>query len=113
MKNSVAIAKVVVLEMYRRKDFYVLFALTVLITGLMASVTFFDDPKIGRYLKEICLGLIWLSSLFIAVATMAHCPVPRESALSALASTASHETRSFNFLCRAAPEISCKARSAA
>ena len=80
MKNSLAIAKVVVLEMYRRKDFYVLLALTVLITGLMGSVTFFDDPKIGRYLKEICLGLIWLSSLFIAIATMARqLPAERES----------------------------------
>jgi len=80
MKNSLAIAKVVVLEMYRRKDFYVLLALVVLITGLMGSVTFFDDPKIGRYLKEICLGLIWLSSLFIAIATMARqLPAERES----------------------------------
>src|ERR1043166_438824 len=80
MKNSLAIATVVVLEMYRRKDFYVLLALTVLITGLMGSVTFFDDPKIDRYLKEICLGLIWLSSLFIAIATMARqLPAERES----------------------------------
>jgi ABC-type transport system involved in multi-copper enzyme maturation permease subunit len=80
MKNSLAIAKVVILEMYRRKDFYVLLALTVLITGLMGSVTFFDDPKVGRYLKEICLSLIWLSSLFIAIATMARqLPAERES----------------------------------
>ena len=80
MKNSLAIATVVLLEMYRRKDFYVLLALTVLITALMGSVTFFDDPKIGRYLKEICLGLIWLSSLFIAIATMARqLPSERES----------------------------------
>ena len=80
MKNSLAIAKVVLLEMYRRKDFYVLLALTVLITALMGSVTFFDDPKIGRYLKEICLGLIWISSLFIAIATMARqLPAERES----------------------------------
>jgi len=80
MKKSLAIAKVVILEMYRRKDFYVLLALTVLITGLMGSVTFFDDPKIGRYLKEICLGLIWISALFIAIATMARqLPAERES----------------------------------
>ena len=80
MKNSLAIATVVLLEMYRRKDFYALLALTMLITGLIRSVTFFDDPKIGRYLKEICLGLIWLSSLFIAIATMARqLPSERES----------------------------------
>src|SRR6185436_19222506 len=80
MKKSLAIAKVVILEMYRRKDFYVLLALTVLITGLMGSVTFFDDPKIGRYLKEICLALIWISGAFIASATMARqLPAERES----------------------------------
>lgn len=80
MKNSIAIARVVVLEMYRRKDFYVLFFLTVLITGLMGSVNFFDDPKIVRYLKEICLALIWVSSAFIAVATTARqIPAERES----------------------------------
>ena len=80
MKNSFAVAFVVLLEMIRRKDFYVLFVLTVLITGLMGSVTFFDDPKIARYLKEICLGLIWLCSLFIAIGTMARqFPAERDS----------------------------------
>jgi len=80
MKNSFAVAFVVLLEMIRRKDFYVLFVLTVLITALMGSVTFFDDPKIGRYLKEICLGLIWICSLFIAIGTMARqFPAERDS----------------------------------
>jgi ABC-type transport system involved in multi-copper enzyme maturation permease subunit len=80
MKNAIAVAQVVLLEMVRRKDFYVLFFLTVLITGLMGSVNFFDEPKIVRYLKEICLALIWISSLFIAVATTARqIPAERES----------------------------------
>lgn len=80
MKNAIAVAQVVILEMYRRKDFYVLFFLTVLITGLMGSVNFFNDPKVVRYLKEICLGLIWISSLFIAIATTARqIPAERES----------------------------------
>ena len=59
MNNVFAIAGVVILEMYRRKDFYVLFIVTVLITAAMGSVTFFNDAKIIRYLKEICLFLIW------------------------------------------------------
>jgi ABC-type transport system involved in multi-copper enzyme maturation permease subunit len=80
MKNAIAVAHVVVLEMVRRKDFYVLFFLTVLITGLMGSVNFFNDPKVVRYLKEICLALIWISSLFIAIATTARqIPAERES----------------------------------
>jgi Cu-processing system permease protein len=71
MNNIVAIAGVVIKEMYRRKDFYVLLIITVLITSLMASVTLFHDDKIVRYLKEICLLLIWISSLVIAITTSA------------------------------------------
>jgi len=79
MKNAFAIAHLVIIEMYRRKDFYVLFFLTVLITGLMGSVRFFDDPKVARYLKEICLALIWVSAAFIAIATTARqIPAERE-----------------------------------
>jgi Cu-processing system permease protein len=80
MKNATAVAQVVLLEMYRRKDFYVLFFLTVLITGLMGAVNFFNDPKIARYLKEICLALIWICGAFIAIATTARqLPAERES----------------------------------
>jgi Cu-processing system permease protein len=75
-----AVAGVVIKEMYRRKDFYVLLIITVLITGTMASVRFFGDDKIVRYLKELCLLLIWISSLVIAITTMARqVPSERES----------------------------------
>ena len=53
-----AIATVVIKELYRRKDFYVLFILTALITLLMGSMNFFGDDQLVRYLKEICLLLI-------------------------------------------------------
>jgi Cu-processing system permease protein len=80
MNNSIAIASVVIREMIRRKDFYVLFVLTVLITLVMGSVSFFNDGKIIRYLKEICLMLIWISSLVIAISTMARqLPSEREN----------------------------------
>ena len=71
MKNIFAVAGVVIKELYRRKDFYVLFILTVLICLVMGSVNFFNDDKIVRYLKEICLLLIWISSLVIAITTTA------------------------------------------
>ena len=67
MNIVIAIASVVAKEMYRRKDFYVLFVLTALITLLAGSVNFFGDAKIAMYVKEICLLLIWVSSLVIAV----------------------------------------------
>jgi ABC-type transport system involved in multi-copper enzyme maturation permease subunit len=80
MNNISAIAGVVIKEMYRRKDFYVLFVLTALITLLLGSVRFFNDDLIVRYLKDVCLLLIWMSSLVIAITTAARqIPAERES----------------------------------
>lgn len=80
MKTVVAIAGIVVKELYRRKDFYVLFVLTALITLLLGTVNFFHDPKIVRYVKEVCLLLIWVSSLVIAIGTAARqIPAEREN----------------------------------
>lgn len=80
MNTIVAIAGVVIKELIRRKDFYVLFFLTALITLVMGSVNLFHDSHIVRYLKEICLLLIWVCSLVIAVTTTARqLPMERES----------------------------------
>lgn len=80
MNNILAISGIVVKELYRRKDFYVLFVLTALITLLLGSVSFFNDQKIVRYLKEVCLLLIWVSSLVIAIGTAARqIPAEREN----------------------------------
>jgi Cu-processing system permease protein len=80
MRKIIAVAKVVLLEMYRRKDFYVLFILTALITALMGSMTFFNDNTVVRYLKEICLLLIWISSLVLAIGSAARqIPAEREN----------------------------------
>jgi ABC-type transport system involved in multi-copper enzyme maturation permease subunit len=66
-----ATAELVILELYRRKDFYVLFILTALITLGLGWVNFFNEDKIVRYVKELCLFLIWASSLVIAITTAA------------------------------------------
>lgn len=71
MNAIFAIAGVSIKELYRRKDFYVLFILTALITLVMGSANFFNDDKIVRYLKEICLLLIWISALVMAITTAA------------------------------------------
>ncbi|HTG43165.1 MAG TPA: ABC transporter permease subunit [Verrucomicrobiae bacterium] len=74
-----AIAGVVIREMSRRKDFYVLFIITVLLSLIMASVNFFNEEKIVRYLKELCLLLIWIVSLVISITTAARqIPAERE-----------------------------------
>lgn len=77
MNIILAIAGVVIKELYRRKDFYVLFVLTALVTLVMGSANFFHDEKIVRYLKEICMLLIWISALVIAITTAAR-QIPAE-----------------------------------
>src|ERR1039457_2686761 len=80
MRNIFAVAGVVIKEMYRRKDFYVLFIVTILICLVMASVNIFNDAKIVRYLKEICLLLVWLSPFVIAITPAAgQFPADREN----------------------------------
>ncbi len=80
MNTVLALSGVVIKEMCRRKDFYVLFVLTAVITLVMGSVNFFGDAKIVRYLKDICLLLIWISALVIAITTTARqIPAERES----------------------------------
>lgn len=80
MNTVSAISGVVIKELYRRKDFYVLFVLTALITLVLGSVTFFNDPKIVVYLKDMCLLLIWISALVIAIGTTARqIPAEREN----------------------------------
>lgn len=77
MRNVFAVAGVVITELYRRKDFYVLFILTIVICLIMGSINVFNDRDIVRYVKEICLLLIWVSSLIIAITTTAR-QIPAE-----------------------------------
>jgi ABC-type transport system involved in multi-copper enzyme maturation permease subunit len=80
MNKIFAVSAVVIKELYRRKDFYVLFILTAGITLLMWSMNFFHDDHIIRFIKEICLALIWISTLVIAITTTARqIPAERES----------------------------------
>jgi ABC-type transport system involved in multi-copper enzyme maturation permease subunit len=80
LRTVSALAGVVIKELYRRKDFYVLFVMTAVITLVMASVNFFHDDRIVRYVKEICLLLIWVSALVIAIGTTARqIPAEREN----------------------------------
>jgi ABC-type transport system involved in multi-copper enzyme maturation permease subunit len=80
MKKIFAVAGVVIVELCRRKDFYVLFVLTVLMVLPLGAISFFNDDQIVGYLKEICLLLIWLSMLVIAITTAARqIPAEREN----------------------------------
>ena len=79
-KNVLALAGVVIKELYRRKDFYVLFVLTALITFVLGSVNLLKEGGGVRYLKDLCLVLIWICGLVIALVTAARqIPMERES----------------------------------
>ena len=67
MKIIFAIAKIVLKELLRRKDAYVLLIITALLTLMSGSVHFFGDMRMVRYMKELCLLLVWVSSIVIAV----------------------------------------------
>ena len=80
MNKIFALAGVVIKELYRRKDFYVLFVLTALLTLVAYMVNFFHDEKIVRIVKDACLLLIWISALVIAIVTAARqIPAEREA----------------------------------
>jgi len=80
MNKIFALAGVVIKELYRRKDFYVLFVLTALITVGAGMANFFHDDKIVRYVKDLCLLLIWVSALVIAIVTTSRqIPAEREA----------------------------------
>ena len=80
MSKIFALAGVVIKELYRRKDFYVLFVLTALLTLAAGAINFFHDDKIVRYIKDICLLLIWVSALLVAIVTTSRqIPAEREA----------------------------------
>jgi ABC-type transport system involved in multi-copper enzyme maturation permease subunit len=80
MNKIFALSGVVIKELYRRKDFYVLFVLTAVLTFAAGAMNFFHDEKIIRIVKDLCLMLIWISSLVIAIVTTARqIPAEREA----------------------------------
>lgn len=80
MSAILPLSQIVLKEMYRRKDFYVLFILTVVLTLAVGSANFFNESRIVAYIKDLSLLLIWVASLVIAIVTTARqIPAERES----------------------------------
>jgi len=80
MNAILPLAGVVMKELYRRKDFYVLFVLTAVLTLVAGSVNFFNENRVVAYVKDLCLVLIWIAALVIAIGTAARqIPAERES----------------------------------
>lgn len=79
MNKIWAIARIALLEMLRRKDAYVVFLLAAVLIVVAASVNFFNDDQIVRYLREVSLALVWIGSLVLSVVSIAR-QLPSEHA---------------------------------
>jgi len=77
IRNIQAVAGVVLREMLRRKDFYVVLVLSFLLVGLMAASRFFSADKAVASLKDAALLIIWISAFVIAVTSAAR-QIPAE-----------------------------------
>ncbi|MDP8248907.1 MAG: hypothetical protein P9M00_12265 [Candidatus Tritonobacter lacicola] len=67
MKGVWAVAVNVVREFFRRKDYYVILALTVVIVLLSSGYRFMGIAGATRYMRDLSLSLIWLFVLIITV----------------------------------------------
>lgn len=77
MRNILAIAKGVLIELFRRKDFYLIFALLVVMILYSATISFGGEKGFDRYFKEIGITLTYIFSVIIAV-TFAARQIPQE-----------------------------------
>lgn len=77
MRNAWIIAKGVIKELLRRQDFYLIFALLLVIIGYSATISFGGETGFTRYFKEIGISLVYVFSLIVAV-TFAGRQVPQE-----------------------------------
>ena len=62
-----ALSKLVFIEIFRKKDFYVAGILILAVLFYASQMSFYDVDSIGRYLREIGLGLIFLFSVVLTV----------------------------------------------
>ncbi len=71
MASILALSKLVIKEIFRKKDFYVALILIVLILGYTSQLQFYNIQNIVRYLMEIGLTLIFMLSVFLTVSLTA------------------------------------------
>ena len=77
MKKIMILACVVIKELIRRKDFYLIFALLLVIICYAASVSFGGERGFERYFREIGISLAYIFSVIIAV-VFASRQIPQE-----------------------------------
>ncbi len=71
MSTVWALSKLVIKEIFRKKDFYVAFILIGVILFYAAQLKFYNTSHIARYLMEIGLALVYLFSVILTVSLAA------------------------------------------
>lgn len=77
MANMIALAMAVFKELIRRKDFYLIFALLVVMVLYASGISFGGQKGFERYFREIGISLAYIFSVIIAV-TFAARQIPQE-----------------------------------
>jgi Cu-processing system permease protein len=77
MRNIIVLAEGVIKELIRRKDFYLIFALLLIMIFYSATISFGGETGFTRYFKEIVISLAYVFSVIIAV-TFAGRQIPQE-----------------------------------
>ena len=67
LRNTWALSKLVIKEIFRKKDFYVAFILILVILFYAAQIQFYNVGNIVRYLRELGLALIYLFAVLLIV----------------------------------------------
>jgi len=67
MRNIWIIAKGVIRELLRRQDFYLIFALLLVIILYSAMISFGGETGFTRYFKEIGISLVYIFSVIVAI----------------------------------------------
>jgi ABC-type transport system involved in multi-copper enzyme maturation permease subunit len=69
MRQVFTIAKSLVLEFIRKKDFYVMLIFLLVLLGAVSFQVFFDIEGIGRYVRDFGYTMVMLFSFIVAVTT--------------------------------------------
>jgi len=77
MRAIASMVREMLLELLRKKDFYVLFILMLVLFGLLSAQTFFDIEGISRYMRDFGYTLVMLLS-FIVCVTFSARQIPSE-----------------------------------
>lgn len=71
LRCILAVARLLLLQLYRRRDLYVALFLGLLVVVPLASVNLFGVEGVVRYLSEVSLLLIWIVSIVICISMTA------------------------------------------